>query len=77
MEKHDLLHEFPQFEEKIHNLKISDNHFKKLFENYHDCNNEIHRIESGAEATTDDVLNTLRKKRVVLKDELYNYLSAQ
>lgn len=74
MEKHDLRHEFPEHEEKIHELKVSNHHFKKLFDEYHDVNNEIHRIESGAETTTDEVLNELRMKRVRLKDELYEML---
>jgi hypothetical protein len=75
MEKHDLHHEFPQFEQKIHDLKISDNHFKRLFDEYHELNKEIYRIETGVENTSDDFLNKLRFKRVDLKDELYNILT--
>jgi uncharacterized protein YdcH (DUF465 family) len=74
MEKHDLHHEFPEFDQQIHNLKVSDNHFRRLFDDYHEVNNEIHRIESGAEATSDETLNQLRLKRVHLKDELYSIL---
>lgn len=48
MEKHDLRHEFPEFEEKIHHLKVNNHHFKKLFDEYHEVTNEVHRIESGA-----------------------------
>jgi uncharacterized protein YdcH (DUF465 family) len=76
MNQHDLKHEFPELEDKIHELKTSNNHFKKLFDEYHDANKEIHRIESGAEATTDEVLTALRKQRLHLKDELYNMLTA-
>jgi uncharacterized protein YdcH (DUF465 family) len=47
-----------------------------LFDEYHDANKEIHRIESGAEATTDEVLTALRKQRLHLKDELYTMLTA-
>ncbi len=75
MEKHDLVHEFPEHKEKIHELKTQNNHFKNLFEKYHDINNEIHRIETGAENTTDEILNVLRKERVKLKDELYVFLN--
>lgn len=75
MEKHDLHSEFPEMEEKIHDLKLSNNHFRKLFENYHEVNNEIHRIETGAENTTDEVLNKLRIERVILKDELFAILT--
>ena len=74
MEKHDILHEFPQMKEKIHELKINDHHFKKLFENYDEINKDVQRIEKGAEFANDEHLNELRKKRVVLKDEIYNYL---
>ncbi len=74
MEKHDLLHEFPEHKEKIHNLKVSDNHFRKLFDEYHELDHDVHRLETGAEITKDEVLNDLRKKRVHLKDQLYSYL---
>jgi uncharacterized protein YdcH (DUF465 family) len=30
MEKHDLHHEFPEFDSKISELKVSNAHFKKL-----------------------------------------------
>lgn len=74
MQKHDLLHEFPEKKEKIHELKISNTHFKKIFEEYHDVDHKIHSIETGATATTDEHLNELRLKRVNLKDTLYTYL---
>ncbi|HET7819000.1 MAG TPA: DUF465 domain-containing protein [Bacteroidia bacterium] len=70
MEKHDLIHEFPDKKEKIHSLKISNNHFRSLFDEYHEVDHEIHRIEAGAEVTTDEVLNDLRLRRVQLKDKL-------
>lgn len=76
MNKHDLHHEFPEYENQIHQLKTSDNHFRKLFDEYHNINNEVHRIETGAEATSDETLNKLRMQRVHLKDELYQILSA-
>lgn len=75
MQKHDLLHEFPEHKEKIHQLKISDSHFRKIFDEYHELDHEIHRYESGAAVTTDTHLNELRSKRVHLKDEVFNYLS--
>ena len=76
MNQHDLKHEFPELEDKIHELKIGNNHFKKLFDEYHDANKEIHRIETGAEVTKDEVLTDLRKRRLHLKDELYAMLTS-
>ena len=75
MEKHDLRHEFPELEEKIHEMKISNNHFKKLFDKYDEVNHATHRIETGAEITSDEVLNDFRTQRVHLKDELYKMLT--
>ena len=71
MEKHDLLHEFPEHKEAIHELKVSNNHFRRLFDEYHASDHEIHRIETGAENTDDNTLTELRKKRLMLKDELF------
>lgn len=75
MQKHDLLHEFPNFKDKIHELKVSDSHFRKLFDEYHNVDHEIHKYESGAESTTDSHLNELRLERVHLKDQIYKYLN--
>ncbi len=75
MQKHDLLHEFPEHKEKIHILKTTDHHFRKFFDEYHEVDHAIHSIESGATATTDEHLNELRKKRVTLKDSLYAFLT--
>ncbi len=73
MDKHDLHHEFPQFDEKIHELKINNSHFRKIFDDYHFVNKEIHRIESN-DIFTDSELNVLRSKRVHLKDQIYSFL---
>jgi len=75
-EKHDLLHEFPEHREKIHTLKISNNHFARLFDEYHEVNNAVHRVESGAENTSDEYLENLKKQRLNLKDQLYGMLQA-
>lgn len=78
MEKHhDLVHEFPQFKEKIHDLKTNNSHFRKLFDEYHELDHAIHRGETDTEPTTDEHLTELRKKRLHLKDALYQMLTSQ
>ena len=71
LEKHDLLHEFPESKESIHTLKMNNNHFARLFEQYHDKDHEVHRIETGAENTSDVYLEVRKKERLKLKDELF------
>jgi Uncharacterized protein conserved in bacteria len=51
--KHDLLHELPEYKDKIHQLKVGDRHFSKLFTEYHDLDHEIHRFETGVENCDD------------------------
>jgi uncharacterized protein YdcH (DUF465 family) len=75
-EKHDLRHEFPEFSEAIHELKMHDAHFARLFNEYHEVDHEVHRIESGAETPSDDYLESRKKERLRLKDELYALLKA-
>jgi len=74
MDKHDLIHEFPKLKEKIHELKMSDHHFRKLFDEYNEVAHGVRRIETGVENTSDEILNDLRKNRLRLKDELFAYL---
>ncbi|MFN8394847.1 MAG: DUF465 domain-containing protein [Bacteroidia bacterium] len=76
MEKHDILHEFPEHKERIHELKMNDHHFRKLFDEYHNLDHEIHSIESGATVAIDEYLHELRVKRVHLKDQIYAMLNA-
>ncbi len=73
-EKHDLIHEFPEHRDRIHDLKIGNNHFARLFEEYHDLDHEIHRIETGVENTSDEYLEERKKRRLYLKDELYRMI---
>lgn len=74
IENHNLHHEFPQHKERIHDLKMNNRHFVRLFEEYHDIDREVRKIEEGAEATTDARLEGLKMRRVHLKDDLLGML---
>lgn len=74
-EHHDLVHELPEFREKIHELKVSNNHFAKLFDEYHEVDHEVRRIEQEVETPSDEYTEELKKKRLHLKDELYSILT--
>ena len=73
-EKHDLVHELPERRDTIHNLKMTNNHFARMFDQYHEVDHEVHRIETGIENTTDDHLEERKKVRLHLKDELYRMI---
>ena len=74
LEKHDLVHEFPEYREKIHQLKTTDNHFARLFAEYHDVDHEVYRLEQGAETASGEYLELRKKVRLQLKDQLFRSL---
>ena len=73
-EKHDLVHELPEHRDTIHRLKMENAHFSRLFEEYHEIDHEVHRIETGVENTSDEYLESRKLKRLHLKDELFNMI---
>ncbi len=67
---HELAEEFPDNTDRLHNLKLNNAHFAKLADTYHEINREVHRIETGVEPASDTRETELRKKRMMLKDEI-------
>ncbi len=75
-EKHDLIHELPEHRDTIRSLKMHNQHFSRLFDDYHTIDHEIHRIETGVETTSDDYLNNRKKQRLQLKDQLFEMINS-
>ena len=73
-EKHDLVHELPEFKERIHELKLSNHHFANLFDEYDELDHQILRCEIEVEIHADDYVEGLKKRRLELKDELFHML---
>lgn len=73
---HELHEEFPLAGEALHALKLSNAHFAKLADEYHEVNREIHRIETGVNPASDEATEELKKKRLHLKDQIAAMLAA-
>lgn len=73
---HELHDEFPADAEILHKLKVSDAHFAKLADHYHDLNREIHRIEAGIEAASDERAEELKKERLSILDQVSVMINA-
>lgn len=71
----ELAEEFPEHVAKMHEMKLGNAHFAKLFDAYHDVNRAIHRAETDVEPTDDLHMETMRKERLKLKDEIYGMLA--
>ena len=72
---HELAEEFPGHVELMHKMKAENAHFAKLFDEYHEVNRAVHRAETNVEPTDDFNEEEMRKKRMVLKDEIWGLLS--
>lgn len=72
---HELTATFPQHKERIHELKMSDGHFRKLHEQYDEVSKELHRIEAEVETPEDAYVEQLKKKRLALLDEIARMLA--
>ena len=73
---HELAEEFPDHREKIHDLKLSNAHFARLADEYHEINRQVHRSETNVERLEELAEVELRKKRANLKDQIWQALSA-
>lgn len=73
-ESHDLFHEFPEYKDRIAELKAVDPRFAELYDQYHGVNNEVERIELQIETPSDFYTEDLKKQRLHLKDEIYTIL---
>mgnify|MGYP002781057314 CR=1 FL=1 len=70
----ELTEEFPQFKEAIHQLKMKDAHFARLYDTYHLMTRRMDRIAQQIETLSDNEVEVLKKKRLAVKDELYGML---
>lgn len=76
VEHHDIHHEFPEFAETIHDLKVGNTHFARLFEEYHALTNKVENLEEKDIPVDDFTIEDMKKQRAKLKDELYQMLVA-
>lgn len=76
VDHHDLHHEFPEFNQAIHDLKVGNHHFARIFEEYHKLTTDVERLEEEDVPVDDFTIEDMKKRRIRLKDELYAMLVA-
>ncbi len=76
VEHHDLHHEFPELHDRIHELKVNDAHFRRLFDEYHELTRSIEKMEDEVTPVSTETEEQAKVRRVHLKDELYRILTA-
>jgi len=74
-EHHDLIHEFPEHRERIHELKMKDAHFSRLFDEYHKVTKTVEKMEAEIEPVCTRTEEETKIKRLQLKDKLFSMLT--
>jgi uncharacterized protein YdcH (DUF465 family) len=75
-EHHPLLSDFPEHRERIHELKTHDAHFRRLFDEYHEIDKTVYRMDENIEPASDETMEAAKSRRLALKDELLRLLKA-
>ncbi len=65
---------FPEYRELITQLKNSDHHFGRLFEQHNTLDQKIKNMESRVETGTHEQIEVLKKEKLLLKDQLHAIL---
>jgi uncharacterized protein YdcH (DUF465 family) len=65
---------FPEYRELITRLKSEDAHFTRLFDEHNELDQRIKNLEARIELGTESEIETLKKEKLNLKDQLYTIL---
>lgn len=75
-ESHDLLHEFPDLQDKIAKLRAERPDFMSMMDEYDALDAQVRKIEELGTPVADETIEDLKKERLHLKDALYDMLRA-
>lgn len=75
-EPHDLMHEFPEYAQRIAELRQNDEGFARAMREYDELDADIRRLEELRQPVADVTIEALKTHRVFLKDRLYARLIA-
>lgn len=62
---------FHEYRDEVTELKTSNAHFAKIFDEHNELDDRIKKAEDGDEILSDMELEVLKKQKLRLKDEAY------
>ena len=65
---------FPEFRDRITQLKTTDHHFMRLFDQHNALDQKVKNMEAAITPATHEEIETLKKEKLLLKDQLYAIL---
>ncbi len=73
-EMHDVIHEFPELEGKIDEMRANNAAFAELMNSYDTLDAKVRQLEELGTPVADETIEDLKKERLLLKDRLYDLL---
>ncbi|MGR3781400.1 MAG: YdcH family protein [Albimonas sp.] len=73
---HELSEALPELADRLAERRREEPRLARLSDDYHVLNREIHRAETHVQPMDDLALETLKKKRLALLDEIRGLLAA-
>jgi uncharacterized protein YdcH (DUF465 family) len=65
---------FPEYRDLITKFKTSDHHFSRLFDKHNELDQKIKNMEAHIAPGSHEEIETLKKEKLHLKDQLYTIL---
>ena len=65
---------FPEYRDLITQLKTTDRHFLNVFDKHNELDQKIKNMEASISPGTHDEIETLKKEKLQIKDQLYTIL---
>lgn len=65
---------FPEYREKIAQLRANDRHFSRLFDEHNKIDHEVKQLEDKHSPVLQAEIEVLKKQKLALKEELYALL---
>ena len=65
---------FPQYRDLFTQLKTTDRHFLRLFDQHNELDQKIKNMEAAISSASHEEIERLKKEKLSLKDQLYSVL---
>lgn len=74
---HSLYNDFPQYRDRIDQLKRESEDFARMAAEYHEIDHRIERLEKSGVPVADGTFEELKYRRLHLKDKLFQLLQSR
>ena len=65
---------FPEYRDLVTQLKTTDRHFLRLFDQHNELDQKIKNMEAAISSASHEEIERLKKEKLSLKDQLYSVL---